>query len=480
VQKIGNVWKIMTMASPERRYASFAAERPSGSRLGSFLGPFLAFAALLGLSSLAELRAQPAPPIAIAAHRDVQGQESRLTFTLQSCVQAESYLLDNPDRAILDLPEVNFQIDPREGQPEPPPKKRHRHRPKVSAKNSVTTPPASGLIASYRFGRLAPGKSRVVVDLTGPVSIVSTSCAPSPGAFELTLVLAPASEAAFKAAARAGAEKQARATAQNAPAATPLPSIDAAKPVIVLDPGHGGVDTGALGREHAIEKYVVLDFAKALGAKLRASGQYRVVFTREDDTFVSLGQRVRIARSLNAALFVSVHADALARDGDEVQGATVYTVSDRASDAEAARVAEHENKADSAAGEDAKEGASDVNDILFELTRRETRAYSHVVARSLAEYWKVAARLNKNPRRSAGFVVLKAPDVPSVLLELGYLSNEEDVADLTSAAWREKAATQAAKAIDAFFAQRQPDKQRENLTAPPADGALKATQSTGN
>lgn len=475
----------MTMASPERQYASFAAQQQPGRRTGLFV----ALAALLGLAPFAELCAQPAPPIAIAARSVVQGRESRLTFTLQSCVPAESYLLDNPNRAILDLPEVNFQIDPHEGQPEPAPKpQKHRHRASAKDRDAARdnsravagSDSGSGLVASYRFGRLAPGKSRVVVDLTGPASIVSTACAPSPGAFELTLVLAPATEAAFKAAARTGAEKQARATAQNAPPAPPLPSVGAQKPVIVLDPGHGGVDTGALGREHAIEKYVVLDFAKALGAKLRASGNYRVVFTREDDTFVSLGQRVRIARSLNAALFVSVHADALARDGDEVQGATVYTVSDRASDAEAARVAEHENKADSAAGEDAKEGASDVNDILFELTRRETRAYSHVVARSLAEYWKVAARLNKNPRRSAGFVVLKAPDVPSILLELGYLSNEEDVADLTSAAWREKAAAQAAKAIDSFFAQRQPENQPENLAAPPADAALKATQSTGN
>jgi N-acetylmuramoyl-L-alanine amidase len=492
------------MAGPERHDASFAAQRPSGRRPGLFA----AFAALLAFAPFAGLRAQPAPPLAqpapplaIAARSDVQGHESRLTFTLQSCVQAESYLLEAPNRAILDLPEVNFQIDPREGQPEAAAKPTRR-RPKVSAANNgkdgarATPGPAPGLVASYRFGRLAPGKSRVVVDLTGPASIVSTSCAPAPGAFELTLILAPATEAAFKAAARAGAEKQARVTAQGAaqaasqvasqaaPEATPVPSAGAQKPVIVIDPGHGGVDTGALGRGHAIEKFVVLDFARALGARLRASGNYRVVFTREDDTFVSLGQRVRVARSLNAALFVSVHADALARDGDEVQGATVYTVSDRASDAEAARVAEHENKADSAAGDDAKESASDVNDILFELTRRETRAYSHVVARSLAEYWKVAARLNKNPRRSAGFVVLKAPDVPSVLLELGYLSNEEDVADLTSATWREKAADQAAKAIDAFFVQRQPEKppekQPETLATTPADAALKATQSTGN
>jgi N-acetylmuramoyl-L-alanine amidase len=144
-------------------------------------------------------------------------------------------------------------------------------------------------------------------------------------------------------------------------------------------------------------------------------------------------------------------------------------------------VAEQENKADSAAGVEAREDASDVTDILFDLTRRETRAFSHVFAHSLSEYWKVAARLNKNPRRSAGFVVLKAPDVPSVLLELGYLSNDTDAADLGSPAWREKSAAQVAQAVDAFFAARQPEKSA--TPAPEREskgGALKATQSDGN
>lgn len=419
-------------------------------------------------------RAQPAPPIAIAAHSEVQGNETRLSFTLQTCVAADAYVLDGPARAIVDLPEVNFQIDPHEGQRAPEKKTHDRHH--NQAENEAKPEPIAGLIASYRFGRLAPGKSRIVVDLTGPAAIVSANCGPVPGAAELTLVLAPATETAFKSAARSGAGKQARAETPAAQPAPPPSPAASEKPVIVLDPGHGGVDTGALGRDHAIEKNLVLDFAKALGAKLRAGDRFRVVFTREDDTFVPLGERVRVARRLGASLFVSVHADTLGNNSDEVQGATVYTVSDRASDAEAARIAEHENKADSAAGEEAKEDASDVNDILFDLTRRETRAYSHVFARSLAEYWKVAARLNKNPRRSAGFVVLKAPDVPSVLLELGYLSNEEDVADLASPAWRDKAADQVAKAIDAFFNQRQP----ENLAPASTGVALKATQSSGN
>ncbi|MDI4640626.1 N-acetylmuramoyl-L-alanine amidase [Rhodoblastus acidophilus] len=426
---------------------------------------FAAAAALVCAAQPTAARAETALPIAIAAHTDVRGRETRLSFTLQSCLPTEAYLLGNPARAIVDLPEVNFQIDPAQGEAQPAKKRRHRHHAEPA--------PKAGLIASYRFGRLAPGKSRIVADLTGPAAIVSSSCAPVPGADELTLVLAPASDADFKAAARAGARRQALA---DAPPPLPPAQPPSEKPVVVIDPGHGGVDTGALSKHHAIEKFIVLDFAKALGAKLTASGHYHIVFTRTDDTFVSLGERVRIARRLNAALFVSVHADSLPSDGDEVSGATIYTVSDRASDAEAAKIAEHENMADSAAGEETKEDAGDVNDILFDLTRRETRAYSSVFARSLAQYFKVAARLNKNPRRSAGFVVLKSPDVPSVLLELGYLSNARDVSDLTSPAWRDKATTQVAKAIDNYFAMRQP----AGLPAASADAALKATQSGGN
>ena len=140
--------------------------------------------------------------------------------------------------------------------------------------------------------------------------------------------------------------------------------------------------------------------------------------TRSDDVFVPLVGRVQIARDAKAALMVSIHADTLPETSD-VSGATVYTVSDKASDAYAAKVAAKENAADAAAGGEGQGDTADVNDILFDLTRQETRAYSHVFARTLVNYWKVAGRLNKNPQRAAGFVVLKAPDVPSVLLELG-------------------------------------------------------------
>jgi N-acetylmuramoyl-L-alanine amidase len=296
--------------------------------------------------------------------------------------------------------------------------------------------------------------------------------------FELTLALAPQDSAAFRAGARAGAEKEALAMTplreSPAPEATPAQEQ---LPIVVLDPGHGGIDSGALGRDHVEEKDIVLAFAKVLGDKLRAENRYHIVFTRDDDTFVPLAERVRMARRIGAALFVSIHADTLRGEDPDVRGATVYTLSERASDAEAARVARDENKADAAAGVDDKPDSSDVNDILFDLTRRETRAYSNIFAHTLANYWKVAARLNKNPRRSAGFVVLTAPDVASVLLELGYLSNAKDVSDLTSPQWRDKATDQVAQAIDAYFAARPPE---ENAADPAAQGALKATQRTGN
>jgi N-acetylmuramoyl-L-alanine amidase len=226
------------------------------------------------------------------------------------------------------------------------------------------------------------------------------------------------------------------------------------KPVIVLDPGHGGVDLGASSGHGDIEKDIVLDFATALAAKLESQGRYKVVLTRGADVFIPLNERVQIARDANAALFVSIHADTLYEG--HVQGATVYTVSERASDAEAARLADKENQADAAAGV-VTEDVAEVHDILQDLTRRETRAYSHMFSRTLVALWKNAAQLNKNPQRSAGFRVLKALDVPSVLLELGYLSNEKDLANLVSPEWRDKAAGTLAGAIDSFFAQRNID-----------------------
>jgi N-acetylmuramoyl-L-alanine amidase len=172
--------------------------------------------------------------------------------------------------------------------------------------------------------------------------------------------------------------------------------------------------------------------------------------TRNGDQYVELEDRVDIARAANASLFISVHADTLTEDAD-VSGSTVYTVADRASDAEAARIAARENAADGGPGGRTRLDNPDVADILFDLKRRETRTYAHIFSRGLIDNLRGAAKLNHNPERSAGFVVLKAPEFPSVLVELGYLSNPQDVQSLTSPEWRVKAAGAMVNATDAFF-----------------------------
>ena len=239
-----------------------------------------------------------------------------------------------------------------------------------------------------------------------------------------------------------------------ASAPSPAGDADSSKPVVVIDPGHGGIDVGAQVAGRMPEKEIVFQFARALESALLETGRYAVTLTRTEDVFVPLGERVRIAQAAKAQLFLSIHADTLNEAG--VSGATVYTVSDKASDAHAARLAEKENFADKAAGFDGAEEGGGVSDILFDLTRRETRAYSHVFARTLVNVWKEAAKLNKNPVRSAGFKVLKAPDVPSALLELGYVSSEKDAALLADPEWRARTARAVARSIDQFFAMRSP------------------------
>jgi N-acetylmuramoyl-L-alanine amidase len=186
--------------------------------------------------------------------------------------------------------------------------------------------------------------------------------------------------------------------------------------------------------------------------QLEATHKVKVLLTRSGDAYVSLEDRVRFARDANAALMISIHADSLPGDASaDVSGTTVYTCSERASDAEAARIAEHENAADrSESGK--KPDEAGVADILFDLKRRETRAYAHLFSHGLIGQLRGFGRLNRNPERSAGFMVLKAPDFPSVLVELGYLSNPQDVANMTAPPWRQRAAAALTTAVERFFA----------------------------
>ena len=384
-------------------------------------------------------------PVASDVRIVQSGEITRIAFDVTSHLDVRAFVMADPNRVIVDIPETLFAVDPEAGQRANP-----RTRKRVGEEGSPT-----GLVASYRFGKLGAGRSRVVIDLARPARILKAGTETSDeGRLRLLVDLVPTDRAAFAAAA-----------AEAVRAAAPPPAIPASpigngsRPVVVLDPGHGGIDVGAIAKGRAPEKEIVFEFARALEAILNASGRYQVVMTRTEDVFVPLNQRVQIARAANAKLFLSIHADTLS-DG-VVSGATVYTVSDKASDAHAARLAEKENFADKVAGFDGVEESGGVSDILFDLARRETRAYSHVFARTLVSVWKQAARLNKNPIRSAGFTVLKAPDVPSALLELGYLSSEKDSALLTDPEWRSRTAQAVARSIDQFFAMRAPMKAAE-------------------
>jgi N-acetylmuramoyl-L-alanine amidase len=350
----------------------------------------------------------------------------------------------------MDFPEVNFQIDPSVGR--------------------TAAAHAGALIKTFRFGLFGPGKSRVVIELTRPSCVARVDTRPiarGEKASRLMVELKACSKEAFASAARAHAPPPASVVAAPEPASAP-----AGPPVIVLDPGHGGVDGGAYGLNKTVEKAVVFDFAVELKRKLDALGKFKVLMTRDGDQFVSLEDRVVFAREANAALFISIHADTVPVAADDVSGTTVYTCSDRASDAVAARIAERENAADRAAGVEGRKDDPGVADILFDLKRRETRTYAHLFSRKLVSQWAKAGQLNHNPERSAGFVVLKAPDFPSVLVELGYLSNPKDVANLTSPEWRDHASDAMVAAISKFFA--------VSDTSPPAVAASSAPASAAS
>jgi N-acetylmuramoyl-L-alanine amidase len=225
------------------------------------------------------------------------------------------------------------------------------------------------------------------------------------------------------------------------------------KPIIVVDPGHGGIDNGARGGGGVMEKDVTLAFGKALGKLLEASGHYRVVYTRGDDSYISLGERVAVARRNNADLFVSIHANSF--PGDSVRGAIVYTASDKASDKMAAALADTENESDALAGIDVNAADSnDVMSILNDLTLRETRNFGVVFARNLVKELGRSTRMFKVPHQEASFKVLEAPDVPSALIELGYLTNPNDAKLMVTEAWQDKTAGSIVKAIDGYFSTR--------------------------
>jgi N-acetylmuramoyl-L-alanine amidase len=384
-------------------------------------------------------------PIATEARLAGDGKQTRFILDLDQPISVHAFALADPYRVVVDLPQVSFQLPPGIG----------------SA--------GRGLIKAFRYGLVMPGGSRIVFDLAGPAKITNASvlAAVNGQPARLVLELEEVDRTTFVQSLAPENRPELRpAIADTKESALAVPTMPAKleasasqastsdrRPVIVIDPGHGGPDNGTQW-DGASEKTIVLAFALALRDRIEKNGKYRVVMTRTDDTFIPLDDRVKFARSQSASLFVSIHADSLPRHEGDAQGATIYTLSDRASDAQAERLAEAENRADAIGGVNLTEEPTEVADILIDLAQRETRTFSNRFARLLMGEMKTVTRMHKNPLKSAGFRVLKAPDVPSVLVELGYVSNKDDLEHLQSDNWRSRTVGSVAHAIDAFFAKR--------------------------
>ncbi|HZD26879.1 MAG TPA: N-acetylmuramoyl-L-alanine amidase [Alphaproteobacteria bacterium] len=369
-----------------------------------------------------------AAPVAENVRLGVHGERTRLVVDLSERVDFSVFTLADPYRVVIDLPQIDWQVP-----------------------NDAMSR-AGGLIDSLRFGHFRPGKSRVVIDLSGPARVSDCFLLPPTGIdhFRLVMDLEPATRSAFLAAVSPPTPPPSTAgggTVPPVPALKPRPAAGE-RFVIVLDPGHGGVDPGAIGLGGTYEKAVTLAFAMAVRAELRERRNYRVYLTRDDDTFIPLRERVAIARRRHANLFISIHADTIANPA--VRGGGVYTLSETASDKEAAELAARENRSDLIAGVNLDGQDDDVASILLDLTQRETMNYSARFAGALVPELRDHVAMRARPHRFAGFRVLKAPDVPSVLIELGYLSNRTDEHMLLSPRSRAAIARSIARAVDRY------------------------------
>lgn len=377
-------------------------------------------------------------PIASDARLAGDAKQTRFVLDLDKPISHRVFALADPYRVVIDIPQVSFQLPAGVGTA------------------------GRGLVKAFRYGLVMPGGSRIVFDLTGPAKIANSYVLEAANGQppRLVLELTEVDRPAFMQSLAGDARPELRPAVADAKAAPPptVPVKPAGppdnRPVVVIDPGHGGPDNGTqAGGSDFMEKNLVLTFGLALRDRIAKSGKYRVVMTRDDDTFIPLDERVRIARNQSAALFVSIHADALPKGEGDAQGATIYTLSEKASDAKAERLAEAENRSDSIAGVTISEEPV-VTDILIDLAQRETRTFSARFARALMNEMKTTVRMHQHPLKSAGFRVLKAPDVPSVLVELGYVSNKGDRDHLVSDSWRNRAVGAMSQAIDEFLAKR--------------------------
>lgn len=321
----------------------------------------------------------------------------------------------------------------------------------------VRLPPHSG-IAAIRQGRGADGGARLDVSLVTPLVVQRSFLLPPGGGSGYRIVVdlaepqgqaAPAAFEEDSAAALAAAILAPPPPAPRFPLPLPKPGAPGAPPLVVIDPGHGGHDSGAVGVSGRFEKDLVLAYAKELKRVLEGSGRYRAALTRNDDRFLRLRERTALATRREADLFISIHADSIGTVS--LRGSSVYTLSETASDAEAAALAERENKAGVLHGMDLNAANAEVSTILIDLAQRDTMNQSKQFAQSVIHTLSPVSRMLSRSHRSAGFAVLKSPDVPAVLLELGYLSNPEEEKQLWSAAHRKTVCKALLEAVDRFF-----------------------------
>jgi N-acetylmuramoyl-L-alanine amidase len=369
-------------------------------------------------------------PIVMGTRIGEHEDRTRFVVELSDPVQMRVFTLANPDRVVIDMPTVQWHLD---GPPRPS---------------------GNGTVKSYRYGEFRSGNSRFVIDLNKPVSVSDPLVLPPSGGYGYRVVidLFPVSPDLFEHHAGWPADLKAREAAAEQLATLPPAALPPAqeKRVIVIDAGHGGIDTGTSGVNGLQEKDLVLDEALRVGRELVKHPNYTVHLTRDNDTYIPLTERVAIARSWHADLFISLHADSNPDSG--VNGLSIYTLSEKGSDKEAAALARKENESDVIAGVDLGGGNSAVKPILIDLAQRDTMNRSARFATGAVNQLTGATDiLARQPHRAAAFVVLKAPDVPAVLIELGYLSNQSDADQMNSVHWRNGVAKAIAGAVDGYF-----------------------------
>jgi N-acetylmuramoyl-L-alanine amidase len=418
------------------------AAPPPGTTITSAASPPAPTAAAPAAATPDTSAATQGPPLSvvIGARIGEHPNGTRFVIEVSDPLKLRVFTLANPDRVVIDMPEVLWRL------------------------NGADKPSGLGAVKSYRYGLFRPGDSRFVIDLNSPVSAAPPMILPPENGYgyRVVLDLAPTTQALFEKTAGWPADLRAKEKAVELVASVPppapilkptLPGGEAAsrRKVVVIDPGHGGIDSGTLAADGAMEKNLVLDEGKRLARVLQSRG-YTVHMTRDTDIYIPLRERVSIARGYGADLFISLHADS--NPDITVSGASVYTLSESGSDKEAAALAKKENQSDIIAGVDLTGQDDAVSHILIDLAQRDTINRSVRFAEAVVGKLSGATDiLPREPHRSAAFAVLKAPDVPAVLIELGYLSNGHDSMQMATPDWREGVANAIAGAVDKWFGQ---------------------------